>query len=69
MNKEELGKNDSIEEQVDVVVNKYMNDKKIFEDIPGYNTIFWNLKKKILKEKYNIDWQTPEELEPDVIFD
>ena len=69
MNKEELGKNDSIEEQVDVVVNKYMNDKKIFEDIPGYNTIFWNLKKKIFKEKYNIDWQTPEELEPDVIFD
>ena len=69
MNKEELEKNDFIEEQVDVVVNKYMNDKKIFEDIPGYNTFFWNLKKKILKEKYNIDWKTPEELEPDVIFD
>lgn len=32
-------------------------------------TYFWNLKKKILKEKYNIDWVTPKENNLDVKYD
>ncbi len=31
--------------------------------------IFWETKKRILKQKYNIDWRTPAELNPWVIFD
>lgn len=27
---------------------------------------FWNLQKKILKNKYNIDWLTPEEENPEI---
>jgi len=29
----------------------------------------WDEKKRILKEKYNIDWKTPAEINPDVQFD
>ena len=34
----------------------------------GYCRAFWNEKKRILKEKYNIDWKTLEEMNPDVQF-
>ena len=31
--------------------------------------IFWNTKKYLLKEKYGIDWKSPGEMNPHVIFD
>ena len=31
--------------------------------------IFWDLKKKILREKYGIDWKTPAERNPEVKYD
>ena len=31
-------------------------------------SMFWNIKKKILKEKYDIDWLTPEEENPHIEF-
>lgn len=30
---------------------------------------FWNLKKKILKERYNIDWHTPKEKNKNIKYD
>ena len=30
-----------------------------------YRLAFWNEKKRILKEKYNIDWKTLAEMNPD----
>lgn len=35
----------------------------------GYCYPFWSAKKRILKERFGIDWQTPEELNDGVIFD
>ena len=35
----------------------------------GYSNNYWSPKKEILKEKYNIDWYTPAEENPDVIYD
>ena len=35
----------------------------------GYCHLFWREKKRILKEKYGIDWKTPAELNPYVYFD
>jgi hypothetical protein len=35
----------------------------------GYCHGLWEQKKKILKEKYNIDWCTPAELNPFTMFD
>ena len=35
----------------------------------GYCHIFWNRKKAILKETYGLDWKSPQELNPDIMFD
>ena len=35
----------------------------------GYCHIYWNYKKSILNRDYNIDWKSPEELNPEIIFD
>jgi hypothetical protein len=35
----------------------------------GFCHIFWWTKKRILKEKYGVDWKTPAEEKPGVMFD
>ena len=35
----------------------------------GFYKKYWARKKQLLKELYNIDWKTPEELNPGIIFD
>jgi hypothetical protein len=35
----------------------------------GYCHSFWPEKKRLLREKYNIEWKTPIEMNPYVIFD
>ena len=39
------------------------------KNMEGYYHIFWDEKQRILKEKYNIDWKTPQELNPLTLFD
>jgi hypothetical protein len=31
--------------------------------------LYWDEKKRILKEKYSIDWMTPAELNPNICYD
>lgn len=35
----------------------------------GFCHLLWGTQKSILKEKYNIDWKTPSEMNPNIIFD
>lgn len=35
----------------------------------GYCHILWGCKKEILKEKFNIDWRSPAEMNPHCKFD
>ncbi|MBT0653067.1 BPTI/Kunitz-type proteinase inhibitor domain-containing protein [Geomobilimonas luticola] len=35
----------------------------------GFVNIYWGTKKRVLKEKYGIDWRSPGELNPHVLFD
>lgn len=35
----------------------------------GFCFRYWSAKKSLLKEKYNIDWSTPSQMNPNVIFD
>jgi len=35
----------------------------------GFVSIYWQTQKKLLKQKYNIDWRSPGELNPHVLFD
>ncbi|MEG0073531.1 MAG: hypothetical protein RR922_03405 [Clostridia bacterium] len=40
--------------------------EKMGEEIYKNPHAFWSLKKQILKEKYNIDWKTPQEQDPNL---
>lgn len=60
------------------VKNRLRNDYPSFlkclfgdgdEDCMGYCVDFWILKKKKLKERYNIDWKTPMEKHPGTRYD
>ena len=45
---------------------------EIFKNKPrmlGFCHVYWGTKKRILKEKYGIDWKSPQELNPGVIYD
>jgi hypothetical protein len=35
----------------------------------GFSHMFWAEKKRILNQKYGINWKTPPEMNPEVIFD
>lgn len=35
----------------------------------GFVNIFWETKKRLLKQNYNIDWRSPGEMNPHVLFD
>ena len=45
-------------------LNGYDNEKEL-----GFCHIYWGFKKEILKTDYNIDWKSPQELNPEIIFD
>ena len=40
-----------------------------FKPFRGSCHIIWRYEKRILKERYNIDWKTPAEEHPDILFD
>lgn len=56
-----------IKEQLDIEIKKELGDRLGYG--LGYCHLYWETKKRILKEKYNIDWLSPAELNPMVIFD
>ena len=35
----------------------------------GYCHLYWGAKKRILEEDYGIEWKTPNELNPHVLYD
>nr|MDO8115629.1 hypothetical protein [Candidatus Sigynarchaeota archaeon] len=43
--------------------------KRIKEGQLGYCHAFWGAKKRILREKYGIEWKSPAELNPYTKFD
>ena len=38
-------------------------------DMLGFCHIFWETKKRILKEKHGINWKSPSEMNPETCFD
>ena len=57
---------EKVVDEVDAEVNKLMGDKPY-----GMGMCFeiWSLKKKILKANYGIEWRSPREMNPRVMFD
>jgi hypothetical protein len=35
----------------------------------GFCHLYWETKKRVLKEQFGIDWKSPSEMNPDVLFD
>lgn len=55
-------------DNVNVQVKKILEEKGVKKQL-GYIHIFDAYKKEILKKKYNIDWKTTKEMNPDIIID
>ena len=63
---ETLEKLSIIEKEVDAKVEEILKDEP---RMLGFCHMFWGTKKKLLKEEYGIDWLTPAECNPDVMYD
>lgn len=63
---ETLYKLSLIDDEVNAKAEEILKDHK--EGI-GYCHTFWSTKKKILKKEYNIDWYTPAEEHPEIMYD
>lgn len=55
-----------IEEELESLIEEELKD---FPRGLGFCHAYWYTKKKILKEKYNMDWKSPAELHPGIMFD
>jgi len=55
--------------KADKEAEKFLEGKRPVRGQLGYCHFFWGTKQKILKEKYDVDWKTPAEINPWVLFD
>ena len=46
---------------------KVENEKKIYAI--GSTNIKWKIQKRILKERYNLDWKSPQDKNPNINYD
>lgn len=70
----ELFLNDSIEYTDEYLTIELEMERMIKDEVGeggyfGFCHKYWSAKKRILKEYFEIDWKSPEEMNPDVIFD
>lgn len=57
-----------IKDEVEKEMEIYIKENNLKGKMGACHYI-WDFKKKLLREKYNIDWHSPKELNPEVIFD
>lgn len=55
-------------EIIDAEVDENLKDNPMRGGM-GFCHVFWETKKKILKEKYGIPWKSPAEMNPHILFD
>ncbi len=58
-----------IEKELDERIRLQLKFMGYDENMMGICHIYWNLKKEILESEYGINWKSPEELNPDILFD
>ena len=54
---------------VDQMTDQKLQERDLRPNDPNYLTTYWEIRKKIFKEKFDLDWHTPQELNPESIFD
>ena len=55
----------AIKDELDALIKEQIGEKRHI----GYCHLYWMTKKRILKERYGIDWSSPSQLNPRVYFD
>ena len=55
-----------IEEELERLIDEELKDEP---RLMGFCHTYWCVKRRILKERFNIDWKSPAELNPGVMFD
>ena len=55
----------AIKDELEALIKAQIGEKKHI----GYCYMYWSAKRHILKEKYGIEWRSPSELNPHVLFD
>jgi hypothetical protein len=58
----------SVFASIDAEVDEKLKDHPMRGSM-GYCHVFWDTKKKILREKYGIHWRSPAEMNPHILFD
>ncbi|MBN2397342.1 MAG: hypothetical protein JXI32_03100 [Deltaproteobacteria bacterium] len=58
----------SVFANIDAEVDTVLKDHPL-RGCMGFCHIIWETKKEILKEKYEIPWKTPAEMNPHILFD
>jgi len=58
----------AIVEHVNEIVDKKLENHP-WRNGMGYCHVFWETKKQVLKDDYNIIWRTPSEMNPEIMFD
>lgn len=58
-----------IEKELNEKINLFLESNHISKKSLGYCHAYFEAKKIILKKYYNIEWKTPQELNPEIIFD
>lgn len=65
---EETSEYKSIERELEALIEQRLGS--LYHERPfGFCHIYWHAKKEILKERFGIDWKSPQELSPSIIFD
>lgn len=57
---------EKMNEEIDKIASE---ECKRYKGKLGYCHIFWATKKRLFKEMYNIDWLSPADRNPHIIFD
>lgn len=71
---------EKLEKEIEPFVQEEFNKWKIeegfvdengkpLEAVFGSCHVYWSIKKRLMKEKYNVDWKTPAELHPEINYD
>ena len=62
-------KGNELSEELEKAVDEQVREMIGEDGYMGYCHLFWNTKKKVLHDQYGIDWKTPAEEYPHILFD
>ena len=55
----------AISEELEAKIRAEIGEKRGM----GFCHLYWSTKRRILKEEYGIDWKSPSQLNPHILFD